>query len=159
MADNTILNSGTGGDTIATDDLTTLNGLAVSGFKVQRVKVGFGVDASLRDVDAANGLPVSGTVADGADVAEGHTTDAAWVNGAGTVISLLKKIASDTYATKVTAISPNTYVAIAPIGSAQASAVWQAKKVTVTGNDTVITWAGGGAFNQVATDLTVLTYA
>lgn len=55
MADNT-LQGGT--DTIATDDLTTLNGGAVSGFKVQRVKVGFGSDAILRDVDATNGLPV-----------------------------------------------------------------------------------------------------
>ena len=52
MSDNTTLNTGTGGDIIATDDLTTLNGGAVSGFKVQRVKVGFGSDASLRDVDA-----------------------------------------------------------------------------------------------------------
>lgn len=34
------------------------------------------------------------TVADGADVAEGSTADPAWVSGAGTVISLLKKIAS-----------------------------------------------------------------
>jgi hypothetical protein len=34
------------------------------------------------------------TIADGADVAEGTTTDVAWVAGAGTVISLLKKIAS-----------------------------------------------------------------
>jgi hypothetical protein len=34
------------------------------------------------------------TVADGADVAQGSTGDAAWVAGAGTVISLLKKIAS-----------------------------------------------------------------
>jgi hypothetical protein len=58
MADNTTLNVGTGGDVIATDDLTTLNGGAVSGVKVQRVKVGFGSDASLRDVDATNGLPV-----------------------------------------------------------------------------------------------------
>jgi len=34
------------------------------------------------------------TIADGADVAQGTTTDVAWVSGAGTVISLLKKIAS-----------------------------------------------------------------
>jgi hypothetical protein len=34
------------------------------------------------------------TVADGADVAQGSTADSAWVSGAGTVISLLKKIAS-----------------------------------------------------------------
>lgn len=58
MADNTLLNAGTGGDTIATDELTTLNGGAVSGFKVQRVKPGFGVDASFRDVSAQFGLPV-----------------------------------------------------------------------------------------------------
>lgn len=34
------------------------------------------------------------TIADGADVAQGTTSDAAWVSGSGTVISLLKKIAS-----------------------------------------------------------------
>jgi hypothetical protein len=47
-------------------------------------------------VVSGGGLPGGGpvTVADGADVAEGTTTDAAWVSGAGTVISLLKKIAS-----------------------------------------------------------------
>ena len=55
MGDNTIQ---TGADTIATDELTTLNGGAVSGVKVQRMKVGFGSDAALRDVDAANPLPV-----------------------------------------------------------------------------------------------------
>ena len=60
MADNTVLNSGTGGDTIATDELTTLNGGVVSGVKAQRVKVGFGSDAVFRDVDASNGLPVVG---------------------------------------------------------------------------------------------------
>jgi len=60
VADNTTINAGSGGDVIATDDLTTLNGGAVSGFKVQRVKVGFGSDASLRDVDGSNGLPIVG---------------------------------------------------------------------------------------------------
>ena len=63
------------------------------------------------------------------------------------------------YAQKITEGSGVTYVAVAPIGSAQASAVWQAKKITVSGADTVITWAGGGAFNQVATTLSTLTYA
>lgn len=60
MAENTVLNKGVGGDTIATDDLTSINGGVVSGVKVQRVKVGFGPDAALQDVDAANGLPVVG---------------------------------------------------------------------------------------------------
>lgn len=59
MADDTVLNPGSGGDTIATDDLTTLNGGAVSGIKAQRVKVGFGSDGAFRDVDASNGLPVA----------------------------------------------------------------------------------------------------
>jgi hypothetical protein len=75
MADNTTLNTGTGGDIIATDDLTTLNGGAVSGVKVQRVKVGFGSDASLRDVDASNGLPVvAPTLTKGTQGATGLST-------------------------------------------------------------------------------------
>lgn len=69
-------------------------------------------------------------------------------------------VESPLYATKITAPDANTtYVAIAPIGSLQSAAVWQAKKILVSGNDTLITWAGGGAFNQVATDLTTLIYA
>lgn len=59
MADNTLLNSGTGGDTIATDDVTTLNGSASSGIKVQRFKNGFGNDATYRDVSASFPLPVT----------------------------------------------------------------------------------------------------
>lgn len=59
MADNS--NQG-GSDTIATDDVTTLNGAASTGVKVQRVKVGFGSDNFLRDVDADNPLPITGTV-------------------------------------------------------------------------------------------------
>lgn len=62
MADNTVLSVGSGGDIIATDDLLTLNGGAVSGFKVQRVKVGFGSDSIFRDVDANNGMPITGAV-------------------------------------------------------------------------------------------------
>jgi hypothetical protein len=59
MADNTALNSGTGGDVIATDELATLNGGASSGVKVQRVKPGFGADGDLTDVSAANPLPIA----------------------------------------------------------------------------------------------------
>lgn len=58
MADNTTLNVGTLGDVIATDDLTTLNGGAVSGFKVQRIKSGYGVDSSLTDVSNSSPFPV-----------------------------------------------------------------------------------------------------
>jgi len=54
----------------------------------------------------------------------------------------------------------NVYVAIAPIGTAQETAAWQCKKINVTGDDTVITWADGNAsFDNSAVDLTALTYS
>lgn len=59
MADNTTLNPGTGGDVIASDDLSTINGGGVSGVKVQRVKVGFGTDGDLKDVSTTVPLPVT----------------------------------------------------------------------------------------------------
>ena len=53
MADNTELNTGSGGDVISTDDLGSV--------KVQRVKVQFGGDGSATDVSASDPLPVVGT--------------------------------------------------------------------------------------------------
>jgi len=50
LADNTELNAGTGGDTIATDD--------IAGIKHQRVKVQHGADGSATDASAAAPLPV-----------------------------------------------------------------------------------------------------
>lgn len=52
MADNTPLNPGSGGDTIATDD--------IGGVKHQRVKVEFGADGAASDVADSDGarLPV-----------------------------------------------------------------------------------------------------
>lgn len=55
MADNSLQG---GADTIATDEVTTLNGGASTGVKVQRVKAGFGVDNEHRDVSAQFPLPV-----------------------------------------------------------------------------------------------------
>lgn len=55
MADNSTQN---GTDTIATDDVTTLNGGASSAVKVQRVKVTYGDDGTARDASAAFPLPV-----------------------------------------------------------------------------------------------------
>jgi hypothetical protein len=52
MADNTTINAGTGGDTIASDD--------IGGVKHQRVKVEFGADGSASDVSTSNGLPIQG---------------------------------------------------------------------------------------------------
>ena len=48
----------------------------------------------------SNGVPIPGgafsavTIANGGDFAEGSVSDVAWVSGDGTVIALLKKIAS-----------------------------------------------------------------
>jgi hypothetical protein len=53
MADNTTLNSGTGGDVIATDD--------IGGVKYQRVKETYGVDGSATDVSDTNPLPITAT--------------------------------------------------------------------------------------------------
>lgn len=61
MADNTVLNSGAGGDTISTDDLGAV--------KVQRVKVQYGVDGSATDVAADTGLPV---------INRGQDSNSAW---------------------------------------------------------------------------------
>lgn len=51
MADNITLNAGTGGDTLAADD--------VAGVKHQRVKPVFGADGSATDVSATTPLPVA----------------------------------------------------------------------------------------------------
>jgi hypothetical protein len=57
MADNTTLPVGAGGDTISTDELATLNGVATTVQKAQRVKAGFGTDGVFRDVSAQFPLP------------------------------------------------------------------------------------------------------
>lgn len=50
MADNTVLNAGSGGDTIATDD--------IGGTKHQYVKMEYGADNSATPVSTSNPLPV-----------------------------------------------------------------------------------------------------
>jgi hypothetical protein len=73
--------------------------------------------------------------------------------------SVLKET-SKQVAKKITVSGDNTYIAIAPIGTSQATAGWQAKKIAVSGGDTTITWADGNAnFDNVATDLTSLSYS
>ena len=67
---------------------------------------------------------------------------------------------ADYYAQKVTASGSTSYIAIASPGSAQSSAVWQVKRVSTSGSDTITQWANGNAnFTNVATDLTVLSYS
>jgi hypothetical protein len=50
VADNVVLNPGSGGDTVAADD--------IGGVKHQRVKIEFGADGSATDVSTTNPLPV-----------------------------------------------------------------------------------------------------
>lgn len=59
MSDNT---SSASGDTISTDDLSTINGGAAGSQKVQRVKVGYGIDGDFNDVSTSTPLP---TIPDG----------------------------------------------------------------------------------------------
>lgn len=74
--------------------------------------------------------------------------------------SELYKVSSLT-AKKITTSGDYTYIATAPIGTAQATAGWQVKRIdSSVANTTVITWADGDAeFDNVATDLTALTYS
>ena len=66
---------------------------------------------------------------------------------------------SDLLAVKVTVVGSVTYVGDASPGSSQASAVWRCKKVDAT-TGTVVTWADGNTnFDNVATDLTALSYS
>ena len=68
-------------------------------------------------------------------------------------------ISSAKYAIKVTEAGDVTYIAKAPVGTAQATAGWQVMKVDEAVG-AVITWADGDIrFDNVATDLTALVYS
>lgn len=60
------------------------------------------------------------------------------------------------YTRKVTVDGTDTYIGHALPGTAEATAKWRCQKIDTNGTRT---WAGGGQFNQVATDLTALVYA
>ena len=63
-------------------------------------------------------------------------------------------------AKKITTSGTTTYIASAAPGTAQATAKWQVKRISVSGADTLIEWADGNTnFDNSATDLTTLTYA
>lgn len=70
-----------------------------------------------------------------------------------------KYVANAEFAMKVTTSGTVTYLALAKPGTAQSSASWQARKID-SSSGTVITWADGDTqFDNVATDLTALTYS
>jgi hypothetical protein len=65
------------------------------------------------------------------------------------------------YAQKITESGGYTYIAVAQPGTLQSAASWQVKRIdeTVEGT-TIITWADGDSlYNNVATNLTTLTYS
>lgn len=62
-------------------------------------------------------------------------------------------------ATKITVSGSITYIGEAAAGTAQATAAWRCQKIDES-SGTVITWADGNTnFDNVATDLTALTYS
>jgi len=65
------------------------------------------------------------------------------------------------YAKKITVSGDYTYIALSVLGTADAAATWQAYRIdsSVT-DDTRFMWADGDdKFNNVATDLTALSYS
>ena len=61
---------------------------------------------------------------------------------------------------KITESGDYTYIAKAPIGTAQGSALWQALRIEESGSNTVILWAdANNDFDNVATDLSLLSYS
>lgn len=67
--------------------------------------------------------------------------------------------ASSKYAIKITESGDTTYIALAIPGASQASAVWQVMRIDES-DGMVLTWADGNSgFDNVATDLTALSYS
>lgn len=95
------------------------------------------------------------------NITDGNVIDMAEHGRAGGISTAqgFKFIKDIDHATKVTVSGSDTYVAIALAGTAQATAKWQCTKIAGT-TDTVITYADGNTdFDNVATDLTLLTYS
>lgn len=92
----------------------------------------------------------------------GGTTDLTPVTEAvtaqtNTLMTALQEMIIDAqYSRVVQTVGTDTYVGQAVRGSTLASAVWRVQKIDSTGSRT---WAGSGAFNQVATTMSGLTFA
>ena len=71
----------------------------------------------------------------------------------------LQRLNANNMSLKITEGSSVTYIAKAAPGTAQSEAKWQAMKMDET-SGLVITWADGNSdFDNVATDLTALSYS
>jgi hypothetical protein len=62
------------------------------------------------------------------------------------------------YAIKMTEDGNTLYIAYAVVGSIEADAVWKAMKIDQS-SGLKVTWADGGKFSQIATNLIILTYS
>jgi hypothetical protein len=120
MADNTVLNTGTGGDTIATDD--------IGGVKHQRVKLEFGADGSATDVSPAAPLPVIITDTDRTELRFYAVAAAAGTTGTETAITLTKSSGTSATTTGTSFVVTNgkrfkiTHISIATRGHNTATA-------------------------------------
>lgn len=163
MTDNSTQN---GTDTIATDDLATLNGGGVSGVKAQRVKAGSGVDGTFNDACSATPLPVA--IRDtGRTLIQLYATGvAAGTTGTETAISLIKALCDGTApAAGAASIAPTngkrfriTSITLASRGHATATA--QVTKFTLRCNSggAVTTASNAALVVQTATPATALAY-
>lgn len=71
----------------------------------------------------------------------------------------LQRSNADNLALKIETSGSITYLALAPVGTEQSASAWQARKID-TSSGVVITFADGDSnFDNVATDLTALTYS
>lgn len=83
-------------------------------------------------------------------------TDAVTAQTTTLMTALQEMIIESQYSRVVQTVGTDTYVGHAQRGSALASSVWRVQKIDSTGSRT---WAGSGAFNQVATVMANLTFA
>lgn len=143
MADNTVLNTGTGGDTIATDD--------IGGVKYQIVKAAFGALDTATLVSTSAGLPVQsqGTF--------NVTVNAALPAGAAVIGHVIADSGSTTAVTQATGTNLH-----AVIDTGSTTAVTQATGTNLhavidTGSTTAVTQATGSNLHMVVDSGTVTT--
>ena len=132
-------------------------------------------------ISAANPLPGSGggggggggavTVADGANVAQGTTTDAAWTSGGGTLVSILKgifgkwslghgtaaaavRVELPTDGTGQVALASGTTVAVSACLTADGANATQGSKADARATDAVSNWSVVSLLKGIYTGLT-----
>lgn len=71
----------------------------------------------------------------------------------------LQRALAESMAMKITEVGSVTYIALAAPGTAESEAKWQVKKMDETSGLRITFADGDSNFNNVATDLTALTYS